>query len=110
MNTIGSNSVFSNYVKTLINDKYSIRSGYAYYDSLTHYYLGRYIRDYKADKGIDLTSMYNCYSENLISNKRVIAMPFVDEGLKKVSYSVKTKSVRNDSIYDLVYIQVLPIT
>ena len=108
MNTIGSNNVFSNYVKTLVNDKYGIRSGYAYYDSLTHYYLGRYIRDYKQEKGVDLSSMYNCYSENIISNRRIVTTPHIDLGTGQTRFDVEIKPISSDSVYDLVYVEILP--
>lgn len=85
MNIVGSNNVFSNYIKTLVNDKYNIRSGYAYYDSITHYYLGRYLRDYKKETGIDLTSMYNCYSENMISKYRLKTNSFTSYAYEPIN-------------------------
>lgn len=107
MNVIGSNNIFSNYIKTLVNDNYNIRSGYAYYDSITHYYLGRYLRDYKNSTGIDLTCFYNCYSENMISKYRLNVTPNKSEP-NKLSYEVETKAVSQADGYDLVYINVLP--
>lgn len=38
------------------------------YDSETHYYLGQYIKAYKAYYGIDLFPYYNCYSNDYLSN------------------------------------------
>lgn len=108
MNIVGSNNVFSNYIKTLVNDKYNIRSGYAYYDSITHYYLGRYLRDYKKETGIDLTSMYNCYSENIISKYRLKTNSFTSyDKVKRISFEATLENI-DASAYDLVYMQVLP--
>lgn len=106
MNTIGANTVLSNYVKSLVQDKYNYRSGYAYYDSLTHYYLGKYLRDYNDEKGIDLRSMYNCYSENMISNYRLKASNYMQGN--KVNYQCRILKISSDSTYDLVYINILP--
>ena len=36
------------------------------YDSTTHYYLGEYLRAYKAYYGIDLMPFYNCYSNEYV--------------------------------------------
>lgn len=95
MIVIGSNNIFTNYIKTLVNDKYGVRSGFAYYDSKTHYYLGRYLKDYKAKTGIDLLSMYNAYSENIITGY-------------DLTRSGEIKVCSRDSTYDLVFIQVEP--
>lgn len=107
MNIIGSNNIFTNYIKTLVNDKYNIRSGYAYYDSITHYYLGRYLREYKTDKNIDLTSMYNCYSSNMISNYRISTTHYID-GNGVLNYQGVLNGISSDNAYDLVFIQVMP--
>ena len=38
------------------------------YDSETHYYLGQYLRAYKAYYDIDLMPFYNCFSDEYVSN------------------------------------------
>ena len=38
------------------------------YDSETHYYLGQYLRAYKAYYDIDLMPFYNCFTDEYISN------------------------------------------
>lgn len=95
MIAIGSNNIFTNYIKTLVNDKYKVRSGFAYYDSKTHYYLGRFLKEYKANTGIDLLSMYNAYSENIITGYNLMR-------------NGEIKGFSGDSAYDLISIQVEP--
>lgn len=106
MNTIGSNTTLSNYIKALIQDKYDYRSGYGYYDNMTHYYLGKYLREYKEENGIDLCSMYNCYSENMISNYRLLVLSYQE--LDTVKHQCDICKISSDSTYDLVYINILP--
>ena len=39
-----------------------------YYDTDTHYYLGEYLRCLRDIKGIDLMSLYNCYTYKYVNN------------------------------------------
>ena len=43
-------------------------SKFNYYDTDTHYQLGRYLRLYRDCTGIDLMPFYNCYSGKLVSD------------------------------------------
>ena len=55
--------VFGKQYKGLTTNYKSNTKGY---DSTTHYYLGEYLRAYKAYYGIDLMPFYNCYSNEYI--------------------------------------------
>lgn len=46
-------------------------STYTYYDSLTHKYLGDYLRQFRDLKGIDLMPFYNCFCNQFTSGIRL---------------------------------------
>lgn len=51
------------------------------YDPETHFYLGQYLKAYKAYYGIDLFPYYNCFSDEYLSGVDLIkkdSMPFID--------------------------------
>ena len=53
------------------------------YDSETHYYLGQYLKAYKAYYGIDLFPYYNCYSNEYLTDidlklNKHNRMPYID--------------------------------
>lgn len=53
------------------------------YDSETHYYLGQYLKAYKAYYGIDLFPYYNCYSNEYLTDidltlNKNNRMPYID--------------------------------
>lgn len=51
------------------------------YDSETHFYLGQYLKAYKAYYNIDLFPYYNCFSDEYLSGVSLIkkdSMPFVE--------------------------------
>ena len=43
-----------------------------YYDSETHYHLGRYLRYLKSTTGLNLLPFYNCYNANYINDTELI--------------------------------------
>lgn len=62
---IQDNYVFGN---KLTNITKKLRLDSLYYDSYTHNYLGKYLRFYRDYTGIDLMSLYNCFSESSVTN------------------------------------------
>jgi len=49
----------------LITENY--KSKFKYYDSITHYYLGEYLRAYRAIYNINLLPFYNCFNYTVLS-------------------------------------------
>ena len=49
-------------------DKYRYISNSSFYDQLSHFYFGEYLRYLRDEKDIDLMLYYNCYCGNNISN------------------------------------------
>lgn len=44
------------------NITYNVQSRYGFYDTYTHIFLGRYLRQYRDIYGVDLLPFYNCFS------------------------------------------------
>ena len=76
---------FINYDKYIFGKRYpGLTTNYIsnsdVYDSDTHFYLGQYLKAYKACYGIDLFGYYNCYSNDYLTGIDLVkldAMPFV---------------------------------
>lgn len=70
---VGSGAEFYNLCTYKFNERISkvtenYISRYNYYDSETHYQLGRYLRLYRDCTGVDLMPFYNCYSGKIVSD------------------------------------------
>lgn len=57
-----------NYNKYIPNYTDNLKISSLVYDSHTHEYLGEYLRFIRDYKKVDLMSMYNCFSNNLVDN------------------------------------------
>ena len=79
---------FINYDKYVFGKQYlslttNFTSNSDIYDSETHYYLGQYLKAYKAYYGVDLFPYYNCYSNEYITDidlklNEKNRMPYID--------------------------------
>lgn len=70
---VGSDAEFYNLCTYKFNERIpkvteNYISRYNYYDSETHYQLGRYLRLYRDCTGVDLMPFYNCYSGKIVSD------------------------------------------
>lgn len=83
---IQDNYVFGN---KLLNITKNLNISSLYYDAYTHNYLGRYLRFYRDYMGIDLMPLYNCFSEETVS----------DIVIKDLSNNILLQSDDNSTIY-----------
>lgn len=102
MNCFGDNSLVTDYIKTLIKDKYDITPTNNFYDAKTHYYLGMYLEELRDKEGLDLFSMYNVFTNSKISNKRLK----ISSSIPRTITIVDNKN--EDDGIDLVYIELTP--
>ena len=71
------------------------------YDSETHYYLGQYIKAYKAYYGIDLFPYYNCYSNDYLSNIDIRL-----DNLSNIAPFIKYYSNQYDNKYKIISVPI----
>ena len=71
------------------------------YDSYTHKYLGRYLRFIRDYSGVDLMSMYNCFSNELVKNFDVTVndVRYVSNANDYIIYAVPIRFGQKYSIY-----------
>lgn len=61
-------TIIDRYFEGQLNSSYCYKSNCNYYDSDTHYHLGKYLRYLKVSKGINLMPYYNCYNYKIIDD------------------------------------------
>lgn len=109
-------SLFVNYVKQLIQDSpinNFFQSNTSYYDSLTHYYLGEYLRYLKDTKSLDLLSLYNVWGGNLLSNLKLQVTRTIEydiEGKRKIVNAIQIVESKENELYDLMQVMIRPNT
>ena len=81
------NSSIRNYTKNLKIDS-------LLYDSHTHEYLGEYLRFIRDYKKLDLMSMYNCFSNNLVDELDYHYFIYDEEDRSKDFFKIKHKNYK----------------
>lgn len=64
-----------------------------YYDSETHYHLGRYLRYIKSTTGLNLFPFYNCYSGKYFSDVELFEKGYVVDIMKSTNQNYKVVAV-----------------
>lgn len=80
-------------------------SKYNFYDSDTHYWLGKYLRTYRDIYGIDLMPFYNCFNYKVISNFHMERTINYDENNNYSSTDIKLLN-ESDSRYKVLAVPI----
>lgn len=96
----GMNNNVVSYLKAFIQDHFNIVLSSSYYDKLLHFYIGKYLRELKTEKNLDLLCMYNLIDNTLIEN---YALKRIDN-----TKSIKLIQTKNNEFYDLIPVMIKP--
>lgn len=111
---LNDSNIFVNYVKQLINKSpvnKLFKSNTSYYDSLTHFYLGEYLRYLRDIKKLDLMSLYNVWGGNIISDIKLENNTTLDKLNNKLTNQIKiTKLKKDNTLFDLMQVMIKPNT
>ena len=77
------------------------------YDSYTHEYLGDYLRFLRDYRGIDLMSLYNCFSNREVTD---ISIPYTTTELINGVETTVYKTFTNDSGSRIYMVDIIPFT
>lgn len=92
----------SNYIedKKVLNRTHTLETDALFYDYHTHEYLGEYLRYLRDYKKIDLMSLYNCFSNNIPDNLKIVSQNY-NFSSKDAGYTVYMIPVKFSQTYTI---------
>ncbi|MBQ6627840.1 MAG: hypothetical protein IJH65_03315 [Methanobrevibacter sp.] len=91
------------YGRKILNSTTNLKMNSSIYDTYTHEYLGRYLRFLKNYRGLDLMSLYNCFSYNRALELEY-SLPIMNDSNEVINHIVLSTS---DTHYNYYLIPVI---